>query len=227
MSRPQTHDEVEAKGWVERFVARRLIGPDLESFEAHLLECTQCQTEVRVGVAVAARFRAAPRRWWRIAAPLAAAAILAVLLWPSHADEFRTLGLVAEPPVYDAVEVRAQPLQPGESLFVLGAAAYRTRDWHGAIEALTAAGRAGIDAPALRFLLGISQLMSGDAAAADRTLGELLDRDAGPYASEALYYQAKARLRLGEGDRALPLLRASGLPSAGPLADTVEALLPR
>lgn len=224
-----THDEIEASGLAARYVARRLHGAEREAFEAHLLECTLCQEEVRLGVAVAATFRRTQpqRRRWPALAGLAAAAILAFIFWPRSQAALRELGSVGDPPPYDAVEVRGVEISEAESLFVVGTARYRARDWDGAVSAFEAARRKGLVDPAISFLLGVSRLMTGDAKGAAADLEGAGAPIGGPYAEEAHYYEAKARLQLGEGTRALALLRATPGAAATALADSVEALLSR
>jgi hypothetical protein len=123
--------------------------------------------------------------------------------------------------------VRDDRLEPGESLFIAGTEAYRRRDWSAAASAFGAAEREGLAHPALYFLLGATQLMQGDAAAADRTLERVAELGDAAYGPEAAYLRAKAKLRLGDPDEALLLLRATDHPPAAALADSVERLLAR
>ncbi len=229
MSAPLTHADIETEGLIERYVSRRLQGEALERFEAHLIECAACQAEVRLGVAVGATFRRKRRPAWQWAAVagLGVAAALLLFLRPLASRGLTTLGTVGDPPPYEVIEVRGPDLQRGDSLFLSAVEAYHRREWPAAMRGFDAARKAGIDAPALDFLRGVTALMQGEAELADRTFTELLASGYGPYAEEARYYQAKARLLLGDGPGALSLLRASTYPAAGPLADSIEALLSR
>lgn len=224
-----THTEVEARGLIERYVARRLQGEGLERFEAHLIECPACQGDVRLGVAVAAAFRTRRRPRWHlpVLAAVAAAAVLLLFLRPSAGHGLKALGAVGDPPAYDVVEVRGGDLRQGDSLFLAAIEAYRRREWDAAERGFEGARAAGLTAPALDFLRGTTALMQGKAEVADQAFADLLAAGGSPYAGEARYYQAKARLRLGDGPGALTLLRASTFPAAAPLADSIEALLSR
>lgn len=224
-----THTDVEARGLIERYVARRLLGEELERFEAHLIECPACQGDVRLGVAVAAMFRTRRRPRWHLPAlaGLATAAGLLLFLRPSADRRMVALGAVGDPPAYEVVEVRGDELQRGDSLFLAAIQAYRRREWEAAAQGFEEARTAGLTAPALEFFAGATALMRGRTETADRAFAALLATDHGPYAEEARYYQAKARLRLGDGRGALSLLRASSFPAAAPLADSIEALLSR
>jgi anti-sigma factor RsiW len=55
-----TCDAVAAQGMIERYLAGKLSEAEAEAFEAHYLNCSPCQRELRLAVAIRDGLRRAP-----------------------------------------------------------------------------------------------------------------------------------------------------------------------
>lgn len=244
---------VSEEALAERYATGALRGDDLERFEAHILECRQCQDEVRQAVAIREGLRASEedgpgsggtdgkagadfhRRVKRIPSlvwvPVAAAAALAgfLLLTPERVpSRISDLGRVEQAPVYLGIPVR-QEAALADSLFDTAMLRYLADDFRAAATGLEEALAAGFDPVPARFFLGSSFLMLDRPSAAAEALGAVIDSGESPYLPEAHYYRAKALLRLGSMESALRDLRAAAATSAEisgqaqALADSIEA----
>lgn len=222
---------------MHRYVAGTLGPDELERFEIHLLECPACRRAVEEGAVVrAALLRGAARRRRRPAAlvwaaPLAAAAALALWLSLPSGESIRDLGRVEDVPGFTGLAVRADA-GGAPALADQGMAAYQEGDYGGAAELLAAASEVD-PSPGLFFFLGIARLKSGSPEGAIESLAAALDPPGNPYAAEARFFLAKSWLRLGNADSALAHLAA--VPSsagsihahATALTDSVLAALER
>jgi hypothetical protein len=248
---PISHSAIANDGLAARFVAGTLTGDDIERFDAHLLECSQCQAEVALAMRVRAVGRDAlqdtsraaglapnTRRW---ALPLVAiAAAAALLVWaPARGDRaaLNAFGAVPTAPLYLGVAVRTgadSPVAAFDSAFEHAMRQYEAESWRDAHQSLhTLAERpdVGEALPAVRFFAGAAALMSDDAERAEREFAMLLALDDSPYHAEAHFYRAKALLRLGRGSEAARELRSIRdvelAPRAAALADSIEGLRTR
>jgi tetratricopeptide (TPR) repeat protein len=197
---------------VHRYVAGTLPPDELERFEVHLLDCTACQEAVRESATLRAALRrgaVGDRRSRALAwaAPLAAAAAMAVwLLLPSEGSLER-LGRVDEVPGFAGLAVRSGA-DSAAALADDGMAAYGERDYERAAELLSAAVARGASSPGVAFFLGIARLQSGSPDEALRSFAAALEPPDNPYAAEAHFYSAKAWLQLANADSVLAHLAA-------------------
>ncbi len=235
MTQPLTCREVAERGLMERYVAGRLSDANqLADFEAHLVECSRCQEDVRLAMTVRAELAARrPRRISLLGLGLAAAAAIAgLVVLRGTGPDVRALGAVRDAPLYLGVPVRATPA-PADSLFERAMTAYTGGNYGAAATGLARALAAGGDSAPALFFLGASELMTGRPAAAADALRRVIGLGHTPYLPEAHYYLAKALLRTGDGDAALRELGTmrSGdtvvAASATALADSIRRLRKR
>jgi len=249
---PISHSSIAHEGLAARFVAGTLTGAASERFDAHLLECPQCQAEVALAMRVRAVGRSAlqdgalpsgvaPPRFRRFALPLVtvAAAVALFAIAPLRGDRaaLRAFGAVPAAPVYLGVAVRADGSPSNvafDSAFDAAMAQYANASWRdalGSLDALAARPDAGDVLPTLHFFAGAAALMLDDAKRAETEFAILLALAESPYHAEARYYRAKALLRLGRGNDAARELRAVHdvelAPRAAALADSIEGLRTR
>ncbi|HSW29627.1 MAG TPA: zf-HC2 domain-containing protein [Longimicrobiales bacterium] len=186
------------------YAAGKLDPSEGRDFEDHLLECAECQGAVReaAGVRVALRgVRPSSRMRITAAGALAAAAVAVLAVaWPR--DAVRSLGGVDAAPEFRGLAVRGDA-DAAAALADQGMEAYVDGEYAAAARLLAEAASDGDAPPAVSFFLGISLLMEGEAAAAAAALEEATFPEGNPYAPEARFYLAKARLRLGDGQGAL------------------------
>jgi hypothetical protein len=223
---PISHSAIAHEGLAARFVAGTLTGDSIDRFDAHLLECPQCQAEVALGMKLRAAggdaFRDLPlgapsrvnvRRW---ALPLAAVAAATVLFFvaPARGNRaaLRALGAVPTAPVYLGVAVRADAAADTsfDAAFEAAMSEYGRESWGDALAALDALAERSAsadDVAPVRFFAGAAALMLDDAARAEAEFGALLALADSPYHAEARFYRAKALLRLGRGAEATRELR--------------------
>jgi tetratricopeptide (TPR) repeat protein len=210
------------------FATSALPDNSRDAFETHLLTCVDCQSEVRLALAVRAELQRRPAAKWRLPAyiGLAAAAVLAITTWSNTrgASSIEGLGDVSVPPVYLGIPVRSQS---ATGLFESGMRLYEQARWREAADMLAAAVAAGAPPDAAWFFAGASELMVGRADEAERAFARVLLTPESPYAPEAHLYRAKALIRLRRGPEALEALRrvAAGTTVsvfAGALADSLR-----
>jgi hypothetical protein len=108
---------------------------------------------------------------------------------------------------------------PGDDAVDTGLAAYASGRYHDAARYL---GGTPARTSAEKFYLGLSLLATGQAESALVLLEPL--RHHPPYGDAASYYAAKAWLRLGRADSALP--RAATSAQGQALADSIRATIP-
>jgi hypothetical protein len=210
------HDDDRVAG----YVAGTLSPDELEEFEQHLLTCEVCRSAVRLGTVARAALvgrakdvRAIPRRrsiatrsWLAVAA----AVVFAVLLM-NRGPASAALGSV-EPAPFAAGALRPS-MDAITALVDSAMVAYQASDFASAAEKLSRAVRTD-SSPAVRFFLGVSRLMRGDARGAVQSFHDLPLES--PYAVEAAYYTAKALVRLEHRDSAIAVLDRAA--STGPMA---------
>ena len=234
--------EIAERGLIAGYVAGTLSQADLETLEAHLVDCPHCQAEVRLAVAVRGAVRqpataaARPRTGLGLAvAGLALAAGIAgvLLLRPgSRNNRWKDLGAVTVAPIYLGIEVRGTPAK-ADSLFAAAMTAYREARYDVAGAGLRSALAANAEPAPAAFFMGAALLMQDKAGDAERAFARVIALGDTPYQGEARLYRAKALLRLGRPADAVTELRAVTSPAtevtawARALADSVEGRLRR
>ena len=231
-------DEV-ARQWA----SGRLSPEAANEFEAHLLTCGRCQRAVESAAALATALRApvvepdqrghrtpwAIRRW---SIPVAiAAGVVTIALWPR--DPFARLKNPGPAPAFTPASIRAGGEVGGAA--DRGMAAYQRRDYREAAALLGEAAAGQNATSGLRFFLGVSRLLAGDAAGAIPSLQAAVSDDAGPYAPEAHLWLGRAWLRSGAPDSAVRVLEALTHRTDAPdlaahgraLADSIREVRPR
>jgi hypothetical protein len=247
-----TCETVAENGLAERYVSDTLAGPELEPFEAHLIECERCQSEVLLAVAArealesgeeetgeeeepglpgpseAREGASVPRRFRvpvKVWVPAAAAAVVAgiFLFRPGPVPQrISELGRIGQAPVYLGIPVRADEAA-ADSLFDAAMLAYVAEDYSGAARVLGDALEAGADPLPAHFFLGASQLLLERPEEAVQAFGVVIDSGPSPYLAEGHYYRAKAMLQMGEVDPAFADLTAAAQ-MAGEISPSAEAL---
>jgi|SRR5579859_2546516 len=202
-----TEEAVAERGMVERYVAGRLSDPgELIEFEAHLLTCARCRDELTLAMAVRREFgntNAGTRKKLGVGIGLAAAAgIAALLLLPESHSALKNLGLVATPPVYLGVSVRATPAA-GDSVFGAAMDAYTGGEYDRATRQLRQVLAMGADSTPALFFLGASEMELGHLSASQDAYQHVIALGDSPYQAEARFYLAKIQLRLGDGPGAI------------------------
>lgn len=250
MTTPISHSAIAHDGLAARFVAGTLTGEASERFDAHLLECPQCQAEVALAMKIRAvgadALRDVPQRApalrslrrWALPLGTVAAALVLFIVAPARGDRaaLRAFGAVPTAPVYLGVAVRAGAAGDADfdAAFDAAMALYERESWRealGALDALAARTDAGDGLAPVRFFAGAAALMLDDARRADDEFTALLALGDSPYHAEARFYRAKALLRLGRAADATRELRAVRdielAPRAAALADSIEGLRSR
>jgi TolA-binding protein len=248
MTTPISHSAIANEGLAARFVAGTLTGDSTERFDAHLLECPQCQAEVALALKIravgvdalrggASPGSAHPARRWTV--PLVAAAAVALFIFaPIRGDRaaLRSLGAVPTAPVYLGVAVRSDAGTDAgfDADFDAAMALYERESWREALAALQSlADRSdvGDGLAQVRFFAGATALMLDRPERAEEEFAAVLALPESPYHAEARFYRGKAFLRLGRGTDAVRELRAVGdvelAARAAALADSVEDLRTR
>jgi TolA-binding protein len=147
----------------------------------------------------------------------------AATLEPAHpSPELAALGRV-EPPTYLPLATRAPAAT--DAAFDLAMAHYARREYVEAAEGLRAVVRERPSSEAW-FFLGVSELMAGRVRQARATLARAALSGQPPYASAAVFFVAKADLRLGDADAARQALR-DVVAGGGPYAAEAKRLLER
>lgn len=236
MNTSVTCDETSRRENAERYSARRMTAREVEAFEDHFVTCAECQSEVRLASALAAELSQAPvptrrasasasrRAWIWGGGGLALAAGLAafMVMRSGPSSELVALGAVREPPVYLGIPVRGIG-GPQDSLFDVSMDAYAERRYSAATEGLRAVLAAGRDSVPAQFFLATSLLLDDRAIEAANEYQRVLVHGDTPYRAEAVYYRAKAFLRLGRAaDAQAELARLT--PSEGVIFDMGKAL---
>ena len=230
-----TCEHVTENELVERYAAGRLDEDEIAAFEEHYLTCARCQDELHLAAAIrtaAATATVRPRARWRVWAggsALAAAAVLVLLIWPTgRRAELERLGVVAVPPIYLGVQVRAAG-SPADSVFRAAMNEYSGGQYARAAAGLRAALEGGVEAADAEFFLGASLLQLGRNDEAAAAFARVLALGDTPYRTEAAFYRAKALLRSGDAEGALRALGAASAAGgvvgehASALADSVRA----
>lgn len=215
------HAEDETAG---RYVARTLDVPETDAFEQHLLLCESCRSEVRLASAIRSEIREQPRgiNPWVVGTGLALAASIAIFLARPDNDSLSALGRVASAPVYDGVPVRATT-NATDSLFGSAMGFYQQGEYGEASRRFEAARAAGADSIVTTFFMGVSNLMTGNAAAAVNELQRSAGMSRSAYSQESHFYLAKAYLQLGRREAALGEL-AMAIGIEGPVATPAKLL---
>lgn len=202
-----------------RYLRGELSGPERDAYEVHYFECERCFTELealrlmQAGLArQAAAIRAEPlgSRWgwlWIAAPALAGLALLGFFLMPPSppaAVVVETAKTEAKKPAsplvalarYEAPAYREAYLRGADTTprFRQAMSAYRAQDYASAMKALRTAGP---DARTL-FFLAASELLNGEAAAAQSTAARVIAAGETPYLEEAYFLRAKANLALND-----------------------------
>jgi hypothetical protein len=212
---------------IHRYVAGRLTGAELESFELHLLTCEQCRSDVREGVTIAASLARpakarmiTPRRVAMWSAGLAAAVIVALII-PRDTPLVR-LSRLDSPPAFGPLAVRAS-VTPTDRLVDSAMASYVARDYRAARALLKRAtemgARGGVD-----FYFGAASLADGVPVEAVEPLARLLSDGSSPYADDARLLLAKALVGSGRTDSAETVLAAARDVRARAFGDSLRSL---
>lgn len=220
-----------------RYVAGGLSTGDAERFERHLLGCEHCRREVdlalrfapvlaepaatdrripeRPGVhdgpnpagllVTAGRGTGRRRPRWLLAAglPIAAiAAVLTIVVARSRAELEELAGVT--PPAFSGAPSRSleETRQVDD-----GMRAYASGDYARAA-ALLGQATTSDSSPPVWFYLGVSRLATRDARGALEALAIPRGLVGSAYHDDALFFAAKAHLRLGNADSALTILRS-------------------
>jgi tetratricopeptide (TPR) repeat protein len=210
-----------------------MTAAEAEAFEDHFVACAECQIEVRLASAIIAGLpreadappsvEASRRAWIWGGGGLALAAGLATLmiLRSGPRADLVALGGVREPPMYMGIPVRGAAGQ--DSLFEAAMDAYAQRRYSAAAVGLRAALAAGQDSVPAQFFLATILLLDDRASEAADEFQRVLAHGDTPYRAEAMYYRAKALLRLGRASEArAELARLS--PADGVAYDMAKAL---
>lgn len=237
-----TCEDVRRDALIERFLAGRLTGADLDAFESHYVTCERCQNELQLGTAIRVSLRSIPvarrsRSWtrWAGVAGLAAAAVIMMVVWRAQSGvspELRQLGAVLQAPIYLGIPLRSNETDSSRA-FDEAMREYQGERYDDAARRLRQLIRVDGQNPPAEFFLGASLLMIGDDDAAAESFGRVIALGDTPYLSEAHFYRAKALLRRGETDAALADLRAVNGRSevvaaqARALADSISRLRAR
>lgn len=223
---------LEASGVISSYIAGTSSVAETAAFERHLVGCADCQSAVRLGVAIRRSVVAEPaqrfsRPMMTRMAMLAAAAVVVVVAGTmlARGQRIRALGALASPPAYGGIPVRAD-LGRADSLFGDGMRLYGEGRYADAAQQLRAARTAGADSTPTSFFIGAAALVDGDATAAIHDLAIVIRRGASPYAAEAHYYEAKAWLLKGRADSARAHLVAAS-ESGAPIAAEARSLATR
>jgi hypothetical protein len=206
-----SHENVHQKKLAESYVAGRLTEAARDEFEEHYFGCDVCFEEVAALRAVKEALplaRPARRmRVWVWALPIAAALLLALVLWRRPAPQ-REVAVVRppaqgeaalaqfDPPVWNPVQYRGQDSE-AHAAFVSAMSRYQARDYAGCGQALS-----GIDLTEARFYEGICWLLSGHDAAGSSALRQTIGAGDTAYLEEARYYLAKSLIGRGNVARA-------------------------
>jgi tetratricopeptide (TPR) repeat protein len=232
-------DEVRDRALVERYLADRLDPAEKTEFEAHYVDCTRCQEELRLGALLREELgsgaairptRAVRLRSWGVPIAVAAAAALAavILLRDDGADaELRELGRIGVLPETPSTVVMGSEEPGADSLLASGMQAYRQGDHGTAVKDFEAALQTGGDSLFAAFYLGASLLAQDRASEAAEAYRRVIGAEDTLYGTASRYYLAKALLREGRVEEALGHLRTAehedsefGRRAAG-LADSV------
>lgn len=128
------------------------------------------------------------------------------------------------PPAYVPLQTRgAEPASQADA-FQAAMASYAAKDYRAAVHGLRAVAEATPTDGRTQFFLGVSYLMTNDAAAATAALDRAVASGAAPFATEAHFYLAKAALRQKDLKRAERELAAAVDQEAGPPGEAPRLL---
>lgn len=195
-----------------RYVAETLTPADVETFERHMIGCSQCQQAVRMSAGIRAQLRRGePRKPSRpsgsgipffTSIAIAAAIMLVAGMQLLNESRVRHLGLLREAPGYAGIAVRSAP-PSGDSAFTEAMRLYLKGDFDAARRMLKEAQRTTRDSVPSSFFIGAIDLMRGNGVPALQQFGVVIRRGDSPYLAEAHYYAAKAWLLGGRADSAV------------------------
>jgi len=206
-------ETVQSDQVVERYVLGQLSEAEQGSFEEHFFACEACFEEVRLmqnlQAAGEGRPRPAvvlqmPRRNWAVWGAAAAAFVIALglaAMWRTRqpapppapvaavtpSPELTLLAKI-DPPRYVAANLRSST-SAAEEKFRAAMEKYSVGDYR-----VAAAGLRGLQTPAARFYLGISDLMTGSPDEAIASLRAVDAMGETPYLEQARFFLAKALL---------------------------------
>ena len=163
---------------------------------------------------------------------LAASLLLLVLARREPAALASRLGGVAVAPTYLGIQLRGES-SAADSVFQAGMNDYMERRYSHAVTFFRRSRSVDGDHARDDFFLGVSLLMTNEPVAAGESFSRVVRLGESPYRSEAYFYRAKARLRLGRIDEALGDLalavsrRDDNSSNAAALADSVRGVAGR
>jgi len=226
-----TCDQIEHDEIAERYLRGRLSDDEQERFEAHYFDCRRCLERLQVLEAAQAELSreaasvkdlpTAARRWWRIAATLAAAAVIvlavrvlqqtppgdAPLGETTRPDDVRPappsaaqpevpwaqLG-ASDPPAYSPLRLRSNATE-AQREFRSAMALYAEKNYAAAAARLRRAAAlpgAPVDAG---FYLAVCELQTGHVQDAAAAFERVIAFGESPYLEDAHFLLAKARIR--------------------------------
>lgn len=206
---------------MERYLRDELPASEVDSFESHVLECSECAEELQELAALGSELAhrreeieavEARRGGWGSSAWVALAAVLllaAGLLFVIRPWSAGDLGMLAEiePPAYQEAQLRGADGDAGAH-FEAGMERYVEGDYLGAVQQLEAAAELEPERIDVQFFLGASRLLLGEQQRAVTNLDRVVAGGDTPYLEEAMFMRAQARLLKGEGESAAADLRA-------------------
>lgn len=234
------------------YLLGRLPEQERDAFEAHLFECDRCLAAVQAVERMRDELARPPAAaesslasWtWMLGAAAVVTLGVAGLVWsgaghhpaapaapavasttappastPRHPSPEALMALATvDPPQFVPLTVRG-----ASSRFDRAMQAYAAHDYASAAEGLTPVAAARPGDPQVQFFLGVSRLMTGDAAGALVPLRKTVELGASAYQQSASFFAAKALIREGDltGAKA-ELARTARLP--GDLAGNAAAL---
>lgn len=205
---------------LEGYLVGRLSDSEMEQFDTHLLECTDCQdalerlvalrdaiSQQRDAIAAESSSSLSNRRWVLVAAAAVVIVGLGVTSWLTRS---RSEGLGPaelaklasfKPPHYEAPLLRSAG-SDAERLFLQAMESYVVSDYAGAIPDLEAAAGLGPGDAASHFFLGVCQLATKAPESAISSFLRVIELEPTPYAERARLYLAKAYLLVGQVEEA-------------------------
>jgi tetratricopeptide (TPR) repeat protein len=225
-------DDVAPNAVAEQYVAGQITDAEQDAYEAHYFECPHCLDDLRTLQAIrnslSARTRAANQntrpRWWSLAAAVLFAAALG-WWWmnraPARVEVRREPTTNIDPNAgryarYDQLariepspytESRFRGASEAEMKFRAAMRLYAQNDFTGAVPGLAGAAHLDPQSSAIRFYLGLSELLTGKDADGERDLRLVAAKEDALQAGDAHYYLGLALLKKHDADAALGELR--------------------